>query len=67
MLRIYKDARHRDQKWNVGLERRKERETFCGRLRKRTPFLRWRAQLQTGCETKKSTTAKSAQDSTTAF
>ena len=41
--------RHRDQKWNVGLERRKERETFCGRLRKRTPFLRWRAQLQ-GCE-----------------
>ena len=41
--------RHRAQKWNVGLERRKERETFCGRLRKRTPFLRWRAQLQ-GCE-----------------
>ena len=39
------DARHRAQKWNVGLERRKERETFCGRLRKRTPFLRWRAQL----------------------
>ena len=23
------DARHRAQKWNVGLERRKERETFC--------------------------------------
>ena len=46
MPRIYKDARHRAQKWNVGLERRKERETFCGRLRKRTPFLRWRAQLQ---------------------
>ena len=23
----------------------KERETFCGRLRKRTPFLRWRTQL----------------------
>ena len=23
------DARHRVQKWNVGLERRKERETFC--------------------------------------
>ena len=41
--------RHRVQKWNVGLERLKERETFCGRLRKRTPFLRWRAQLQ-GCE-----------------
>ena len=36
----------RAQKWNVGLERRKERETFCGRLRKRTPFLRLRAQLQ---------------------
>ena len=45
MPRIYKDVRHRAQKWNVGLERRKERETFCGRLRKRTPFLRWRAQL----------------------
>ena len=29
MPRIYKDARHRAQKWNVGLERRKERETFC--------------------------------------
>jgi len=35
----------RVQKWNVGLERRKERETFCGRLRKRTPFLRLWAQL----------------------
>ena len=23
----------------------KERETFCGRFGKRTPFLRWRAQL----------------------
>ena len=23
------DARHRAQKWNVGPERRKERETFC--------------------------------------
>ena len=23
------DVRHRAQKWNVGLERRKERETFC--------------------------------------
>ena len=23
------DARHRVQKWNVGLERRKEREMFC--------------------------------------
>ena len=47
--------RHRAQKWNVGLERRKERETFCGRLRKRTPFLRWRTQLHArvqlqGCE-----------------
>ena len=40
-----RDVRHRAQKWNVGLERRKERETFCGRLRKRTPFLRLRAQL----------------------
>ena len=39
------DARHRAQKWNVGPERRKERETFCGRFGKRTPFLRWRAQL----------------------
>mgnify|MGYP001790171220 FL=1 len=39
------DVRHRAQKWNVGLERRKELETFRGRLRKRTPFLRWRAQL----------------------
>ena len=37
---------NRVQKWNVGLERRKERETVCGRLRKRTPFLRLRAQLQ---------------------
>ena len=42
----FQDVRHRAQKWNVGLERRKERETFCGRLRKRTPFLRWRAQFQ---------------------
>ena len=42
----YKDARHRAKKWNVGLERRKEREMFRGRLRKRTPFLRWRAQLK---------------------
>ena len=41
--------RHRVQKWNVGPERRKERETFCGRFGKRTPFLRWRTQL-TGCE-----------------
>ena len=40
------DVSNRVQKWNVGLERRKERETFCGRLRKRTPFLRLRAQLQ---------------------
>ena len=29
MPRIYKDVRHRAQKWNVGPERRKERETFC--------------------------------------
>ena len=40
-----KDVRHRAQKWNVGPERRKERETFCRRFGKRTPFLRWRAQL----------------------
>ena len=40
------DVSNRVQKWNVGLERRKERETFCGRLRKRTPFLRLRAQLK---------------------
>ena len=40
------DVSNRVQKWNVGLERRKERETFCGRLRKRTPFLRLRAQLR---------------------
>ena len=39
------DVSNRVQKWNVGLERRKERETFCGRFRKRTPFLRLRAQL----------------------
>ena len=39
------DVRHRAQKWNVGPERRKERETFCGRFGKRTPFLRWRARL----------------------
>ena len=31
---------------DVGLERRKERETFCGRLRKRMPFLRLRARLK---------------------
>ena len=37
---------NRVQKWNVGPERRKERETFCGRFGKRTPFLRLRAQLQ---------------------
>ena len=41
-----RDVKHRVQKWNVGPERRKERETFCGRFGKRTPFLRWRAQLQ---------------------
>jgi len=37
-------VRHRVQKWNVGPERRKERETFCGRFGKRTPFLRRRTQ-----------------------
>jgi len=37
---------NRVQKWNVGPEHRKERETFCGRFGKRTPFLRWRVQLQ---------------------
>ena len=42
--------RHRVQKWNVGPERPKERETFCGRFGKRTSFLRWRAQLKTGYE-----------------
>ena len=36
---------NRVQKWNVGPERRKERETFCGRFGKRTPFLRLRVQL----------------------
>ncbi len=36
---------NRVQKWTVGPERRKERETFCGRFGKRTPFLRLRAQL----------------------
>ena len=34
----------------------KERETFCGRLRKRTPFLRWQAQLQIGYEGERSGT-----------
>ena len=45
-----KDVRHRAQKWNVGPEHQKERETFCGCFGKRTPFLRLRAQLKTGCE-----------------
>ena len=40
------DTRHRVQKWNVGPEHRKERETFCGCFGKRTPFLRLRARLQ---------------------
>ena len=40
------DTRHRVQKWNVGPEHRKERETFCGYFGKRTPFLRCRVQLQ---------------------
>ena len=39
------DTRHRDQKWTVGPKHRKERETFCGCLGKRTPFLRLRVQL----------------------
>ena len=47
------DVSNRVQKWNVGLERRKERETFCGRLRKRTPFLRLRAQLRRMAERQK--------------
>ena len=46
MLRIYKDARHRAQKWNVGPEYRKRLEQPCGYFGKRTPFLRWRVQLQ---------------------
>ena len=54
------DVSNRVQKWNVGLERRKERETFCGRLRKRTPFLRWRAQLQ-GCEAERQKLRMSSQ------
>ena len=41
---------NRAQKWNVGPEHQKERETFCGCFGKRTPFLRLRAQLKTGCE-----------------
>ena len=47
------DVSNRVQKWNVGLERRKEHETFCGRLRKRTPFLRLRAQLRRMAERQK--------------
>ena len=35
-------SRSEMERWT---ERRKERETFCGRFRKRTPFLRLRAQL----------------------
>ena len=45
-----KDVSNRAQKWNVGPEHRKERETFRGCFGKRTPFLRLRAQLKTGCE-----------------
>ena len=41
-----KDVSNRDQKWNVGPEHRKERETFRGCFGKRTPFLRLRAQLK---------------------
>ena len=56
MLRIYKDARHSAQKWNVGPEYRKRLEQPCGYFGKRTPFLRWRAQLQTGYEGERSGT-----------
>ena len=42
---LHQDASNRVQKWNVGPEHRKERETFCGCFGKRTPFLRLRAQL----------------------
>ena len=41
-----KDVSNRDQKWNVGPEHRKERETFRGCFGKRTPFLRLRTQLK---------------------
>ena len=41
-----KDVSNRGQKWNVGPEHRKERETFRGCFGKRTPFLRLRAQLK---------------------
>ena len=40
-----KDVSNRVQKWNVGPEHRKGRETFRGCFGKRTPFLRLRAQL----------------------
>ena len=43
---LKQDASNRVQKWNVGPEHRKERETFCGCFGKRTPFLRLRAQLK---------------------
>ena len=45
-----KDVSNRVQKWNVGPEHRKERETFRGCFGKRTPFLRLRIQLKAGCE-----------------
>ena len=54
------DASNRVQKWNVGPEHRKERETFCGCFGKRTPFLRLRAQLQTGYEGERLATIHSA-------
>ena len=40
------DTSHRVQKWNVGPEYRKRLEQPCGYFGKRTPFLRWRVQLQ---------------------
>ena len=40
------DTSHRVQKWNVGPEYRKRLKQPCGYFGKRTPFLRWRVQLQ---------------------
>ena len=40
------DTSHRVQKWNVGPEYRKRLAQPCGYFGKRTPFLRWRVQLQ---------------------
>ena len=55
-----KDVSNRAQKWNVGPEHRKERETFLGCFGKRTPFLRLRAQLKTGYEGERLATIHSA-------